>query len=75
MTTTIVTARRQFDDSFTITRALATGAYGGLKKALAMTPEAVCSEVDQASLLGRGGAGFPTSCIRAESAMRFRASS
>ncbi len=59
MTTTIVTARRQFDDSFTITRALATGAYDGLKKALAMTPEAVCSEVDQASLLGRGGAGFP----------------
>ncbi len=59
MTTTIVTARRQFDDSFTITRALATGAYEGLKKALTMTPEAVCSEVDQASLLGRGGAGFP----------------
>jgi NADH-quinone oxidoreductase subunit F len=59
VTTTIVTARRQFDDSFTITRALATGAYEGLKKALTMTPEAVCSEVDQASLLGRGGAGFP----------------
>lgn len=59
MTTTIVTARRQFDDSFTITRALATGAYEGLKKALTMTPEAVCSEVDVASLLGRGGAGFP----------------
>jgi len=59
VTTTIVTARRGFDDSFTIDRALATGAYEGLKKALTMTPEAVCSEVDQASLLGRGGAGFP----------------
>ena len=59
MSTTIVTARRAFDDSFTIERALATGAYEGLKKALAMTPEAVCAEVDAASLLGRGGAGFP----------------
>ena len=59
MTTTIVTARRDFDDSFTLDRALADGGYEGLKKALAMTPEALCSEVDQASLLGRGGAGFP----------------
>ena len=59
MSTTIVTARRPFDDSFTIERALATGGYEGLKKALAMTPEAICAEVDAASLLGRGGAGFP----------------
>ncbi len=59
MSTTIVTARRPFDDSFTIERALATGGYEGLKKALKMTPEAICAEVDAASLLGRGGAGFP----------------
>ena len=59
MSTTIVTARRPFDDSFTIERALATGGYEGLKKALTMTPEAICAEVDAASLLGRGGAGFP----------------
>ena len=35
------------------------GGYEGIKKALTMTPEAVCAEVDVASLLGRGGAGFP----------------
>jgi len=59
MTPRIVTARRDYDDSFTLERALATGAYEGLRKALSMTPEAVCAEVDAASLLGRGGAGFP----------------
>ncbi len=30
-----------------------------LRKALTMTPEAVAAEVDAASLLGRGGPGFP----------------
>ena len=55
----IITARRDFADSFTIERYLATGGYEGLKKALSMTPEAVAAEVDAASLLGRGGAGFP----------------
>jgi NADH-quinone oxidoreductase subunit F len=34
--------------------------YGGLKKALAMTPEAVIEAVKQSGLRGRGGAGFPT---------------
>jgi NADH-quinone oxidoreductase subunit F len=55
----IVTARRSYDDSFTLERFLATGGYEGLRAALAMTPEAVTHEVDTASLLGRGGAGFP----------------
>jgi NADH-quinone oxidoreductase subunit F len=55
----IVTARRPYDDSFTLERFLATGGYEGLRAALAMTPEAVAHEVDTASLLGRGGAGFP----------------
>ncbi len=55
----IVTSRLGFDDSYTIERYLATGGYEGLKKALTMTPEEVASEVDAASLLGRGGAGFP----------------
>ncbi len=39
---------------------LAAGGYEGLKKALAMTPEAVTQEVIASELRGRGGAGFPT---------------
>ena len=55
----IVTARIDYDDSYTQSRFLATGGYEGLRKALTMFPEAVALEVDEASLLGRGGAGFP----------------
>jgi NADH-quinone oxidoreductase subunit F len=55
----IVTARLGHADSYTLDRYLATGGYEGLRKALGMTPEAVHDEVNQASLLGRGGAGFP----------------
>ena len=56
---TIVSGRRDYDDSYTLTRFLATGGYDGLRKALKMFPEDVAAEVDAASLLGRGGAGFP----------------
>jgi len=55
----IITGRLPFADSHTLERYLATGGYEGLRKALTMTPEAVAHEVDTASLLGRGGAGFP----------------
>jgi NADH-quinone oxidoreductase subunit F len=55
----IVTSRLGFEDSYTLERYLATGGYEGLRKALSMTPEEVAAEVDAASLLGRGGAGFP----------------
>jgi len=55
----IVTSRMDYDDSYTFDRFLATGGYDGLKKALSMTPEQVHDEVNTASLLGRGGAGFP----------------
>ncbi len=55
----IVSSRFGFGDSHTLERFLATGGYQGLRKALTMTPEQVAAEVDQASLLGRGGAGFP----------------
>ncbi len=55
----IITSRLGYDDSYTLERYLATGGYEGLRKALTMTPEAVAAEVDAASLLGRGGAGFP----------------
>ncbi len=39
---------------------VARGGYGGLVKALQMTPEAVCQEVEKSGLRGRGGGGFPT---------------
>ena len=55
----IVTSRLGYDDSHTLERYLATGGYEGLRKTLGMTPEAVAAQVDAASLLGRGGAGFP----------------
>jgi len=55
----IVSSRRDLADSFTLNRYLETGGYVALKKALGMFPEAVAAEVDAASLLGRGGAGFP----------------
>jgi NADH-quinone oxidoreductase subunit F len=55
----IVTSRLEHADSHTLERYLATGGYEGLRQALTMTPEAVAHEVDTASLLGRGGAGFP----------------
>ena len=55
----IVSSRKDYADSFTLARYLATGGYEGLKKALSMFPEQVAAEVDTASLLGRGGAGFP----------------
>ncbi len=49
------------EDSFTLDRALATGAYESLKKAVTtMTPGAVIELVKAAGLRGRGGAGFPT---------------
>ena len=35
------------------------GGYEALKKAIAMTPEAIIDEVKKANLRGRGGAGFP----------------
>ena len=55
----IVTER--FDDtaSFTLERYLATGGYDGLRAALERPPDEVHSEVRDATLLGRGGAGFP----------------
>jgi len=55
----IVTSRVELPDSFTLERYLATGGYEGLRKALSMTPAEVAAEVNKASLLGRGGAGFP----------------
>jgi len=36
------------------------GGYEALKRALAMTPDAIVEEVKNSGLRGRGGAGFPT---------------
>ena len=55
----IVTARFDYEDSYTLERYEATGGYQGLRKALERTPEEVQTQVRDASLLGRGGAGFP----------------
>jgi NADH-quinone oxidoreductase subunit F len=48
-----------YEDSYTLKRYLETGGYAGLRKALSMGQEEVSEEVNKASLLGRGGAGFP----------------
>ena len=55
----IITARLEHEDAHTLRRFLATGGYEGLRAALALRPDEVVGEVKDASLLGRGGAGFP----------------
>jgi NADH-quinone oxidoreductase subunit F len=55
----IITTRFGFDDSYTLERFLATGGYEGLRAALRRPPQEVADNVKAASLLGRGGAGFP----------------
>ena len=55
----IVTSRFEYEDSHTLERYLTTGGYEGLRAALARTPAEVHGEVRDATLLGRGGAGFP----------------
>jgi len=55
----IITTRFGHDDGHTLERYLATGGYAGLRAALGKPPTAVGEEVKAASLLGRGGAGFP----------------
>ncbi len=55
----IVTSRFGYEDSFTLERSQATGGYQALRTALDKTPAEIHSEVREATLLGRGGAGFP----------------
>ena len=55
----IVTSRFRHEDSYTLERFLATGGYEGLEAALAHSPAEVHEEVRSATVLGRGGAGFP----------------
>ena len=55
----IVSERFGYPDSFTLARFEATGGYDGLRAALAKRPADVHDEVRSATVLGRGGAGFP----------------
>lgn len=55
----IITSRFDRADSHTLAGYEATGGYQALRKALSMDPAAVADEVKTATLLGRGGAGFP----------------
>ncbi|MCB0976508.1 MAG: NADH-quinone oxidoreductase subunit F, partial [Acidimicrobiales bacterium] len=55
----IVTSRWDLEDGYTFARYEATGGYQAIKAALAKPPADVVEEVKSASLLGRGGAGFP----------------
>ena len=55
----IVTARFGNERSWTLQSYLDHGGYQGLRKALTMSRGDVGEQVNTASLLGRGGAGFP----------------
>ena len=55
----IITSRIDLADSHTLAVSEAHEGYQGLRKALTMTPDEVHEQVKTASLLGRGGAGFP----------------
>ena len=55
----IVTSRFEYEDSYTLTRYLATDGYQGLRAALSRPANEVHDEVRTATVLVRGGAGFP----------------
>jgi NADH-quinone oxidoreductase subunit F len=55
----IVSSRFAMDDAHTLKRYVTSGGYAGLRRALELRPDEVVNEVKTASLLGRGGAGFP----------------
>ena len=55
----VVTSRFEYSDSFTIERYVATDGYTAIRKALSKPATEVHDEVKGATVLGRGGAGFP----------------
>ena len=54
-----MTSRFEYEDSYTLQRYLATDGYKGLRAALGRAANEVHDEVKSATVLGRGGAGFP----------------
>ncbi|MGA2670686.1 MAG: NADH-quinone oxidoreductase subunit NuoF [Dehalococcoidia bacterium] len=63
-------------DPENINHYVANGGYGGLEKALKMSPEKIIGELEKSGLRGRGGAGFPTHqkwelCRKAESTPKY----
>jgi NADH-quinone oxidoreductase subunit F len=56
----LLTSRVRDRNGYTLDAYSKAGGYSGLKKALAMTPDAVIEAVKTSGLRGRGGAGFPT---------------
>ena len=55
----IVTSRFEYADSYKIDRFIATGGYQGLRSALSRPAQTVHDDVKSATVLRRGGAGFP----------------
>jgi NADH-quinone oxidoreductase subunit F len=55
----IVSSRWDSDDGHTLQGYLDSGGYQALRTALGRSPQEIHEEVKTASLLGRGGAGFP----------------
>ena len=55
----ITTSRWGIEDGHTLDSYLQSGGYQAIQRALEISPQEVHEEVKKASLLGRGGAGFP----------------
>lgn len=63
-------------DPENINHYIANGGYGGLERALRMSPEEIIRELRESGLRGRGGAGFPTHlkwelCYKAKETPRY----
>jgi NADH-quinone oxidoreductase subunit F len=56
----VLTANCESGHMTTISNYEANGGYIGLRKAIALSPEAVIEEIKASGLVGRGGAAFPT---------------